>query len=115
MTQVVTVANGNSRQRVVSATIRQQGEQSEMLVTLPHRLNLQEGVGFSIDDATPERFNIHTADANGSHTRIPLTKGRVSAMKKGTFMNFNVVSQTGGNVKLQLSLIGFTQAFDLMN
>ena len=114
MTQVVTVANGNSRQRVISATIHQQGGESEILATLPHRLNLQDGVGFSIDDATPERFNIHTADANGSHTRIPLTKDRVSAMKKGATMNFNVVGQTGGNVKLQISLSGFTQAYNLM-
>lgn len=114
MSQVVTVANGSSRQRVISAVIRQQEENPEVLITLPHGLNLLEGVRFAIDEASPQRFDIHAADSNGSYVRIPLTKDRVSNMKKGNILTLGVVARGGRNLNLQLSLDGFTQAYDLM-
>ncbi|MEP1444202.1 MAG: invasion associated locus B family protein [Hyphomicrobiales bacterium] len=114
MSQVVTVANGNSRQRIVSATIHRQDENAEILITLPHGLNLLKGVGFAIDEASSQRFDIHAADANGSYVRIPLTKDRVSAMKTGNIMKLSVVGSNGQNINLQLSLNGFTQAYNLM-
>ena len=114
MSHVVTSTNGNRRQRIISATIRQQNENPEISVTLPHGLNLLEGVRFSIDDATPQRFDIHAADANGSYVRLPLTKDRLSALKSGSVMKFSVVGTSGQNIILELSLKGFTQVYDLM-
>lgn len=114
MSQVVTAADGNRRQRIISATIRRQNEKSEISVTLPHGLNLLEGVRFSIDDASAERFDIYTADTAGSRISIPLTKDRLSSLKSGSVMKFSVVGSNGRNINLELPLQGFTQAYDLM-
>jgi len=114
MSQVVNIANGNNRQRIISAIIHQQNDNPHILVTLPHGLNLVEGARFAIDEAEFQRFDIHTADANGSYVRIPLTKERVSKLKSGNIMKFSVFGSNSRNIILQLSLNGFTQAYDLM-
>ena len=112
MTHVLTIASNN--QRIASVTIRPHAENPEIVILLPHGLNVQDDVGFTIDDGATERILIQTADANGAHTRIALTKERLSALRAGNLLRLTVTGSGGRDIRLEFSLNGFAKAYDLM-
>ena len=112
MSYVLTIASNN--QRIASVTISPHAENPEIVILLPHGLNVQDGVGFTIDDGATERILIQTADANGAHARIALTKERISALRAGNLLKLNVTGSGGRDIRLEFSLNGFAKAYDLM-
>ena len=112
MSYVLTIASSN--RRIASVTIRPHAENPEIVFLLPHGLNLQEGVGFAIDDGSAERISIQTADANGAYTRIALTKERILALRAGNQLKLNVTGSGERDIRLEFSLNGFAKAYDLM-
>jgi invasion protein IalB len=103
----------NTGQRVLSVAIAKTpaGAYSATL-SLPHGLNLPEGVQVWIDEGQRAKHAITTADQNGSYAIVPLDQAMIGSMKKGTILNVLVKSASGDEVTFQLSLNGFTAALE---
>ena len=100
----------NTGQRVLSVAISRAASGYVARLSLPHGLNLPEGMQVWIDDGTRAHHVITTADQNGSYASVPLDAGMIAAMKKGTILNVLVKAASGDEVNFQLSLNGFTAA-----
>ena len=114
MTQTISTTSGNNRRRILLASIRKQSENESIVFTLPHGLNFKNGVGFAIDDEKSVRSDFQSADTNGSYASIPLTAERLKALKSGNLMKVIITGSNGRNINIELTLNGFTQAYDLM-
>ncbi|MYZ49401.1 invasion associated locus B family protein [Propylenella binzhouense] len=112
MTQVLIAKN--TGQRVVGAAIFRTGDRGAIILrlSLPHGLRLPDGVRVSIDDGKRTTVPIETADQNGSYANIPVAGDFLAALKRGHMLSVAVTSVRGEEAAFQLSLDGFTAAFD---
>jgi len=110
-----TVFAGKTKRRIFSATIREVEEKHVLLLALPHGLNLLEGVKLSIDSGDVRTYPIHTADVNGAYANIALTDEMSAGMREGNILSLNVVASSASVIELQLSLSGFSAAYDLLS
>lgn len=109
-----TVFAGNSQRRIFSATIREVGDKHMLILALPHGLNLLEGVKLSIDSGEVRTYPIHTADVNGAYANVSITDEMSDSMRAGNILSLNVVASSSSVIELQLSLTGFSAAYDLL-
>jgi len=110
------VIQNESRQRILTASIFKDTQGGYfMRLLLPHGLDITQGVSLNIDEGSPVKHTINTADVNGSYARIPLEPELIAAMKSGNIIVVGVNSASGAGINLQLSLTGFSTAFDLFN
>ena len=100
----------NTGQRVLTVAISRAASGYAARLSLPHGLDLPEGVEVWIDDGPRTKHVIATADQNGSYAVVPLDEAMIAAMKKGTILNVLVKAASGDEVTFQLSLNGFTAA-----
>ncbi len=100
----------NTGQRVLALAISRSPSSYSARLSLPHGLDLPEGVRVWVDDGQPTKHVIATADQNGSYANLPLDEALLAAMKKGTILNVAVKAASGDEVTFQLSLNGFTAA-----
>ncbi|MCQ0988628.1 invasion associated locus B family protein [Jiella marina] len=101
-------------QRLFAASVAKgtEGGQPQMRLSLPHGVVLTEGIELWVDSGDHRQVAIRTADQNGSYASLPLEPALIEAMKSGRTLNAGVVRETGGKVVFQLSLAGFTAAFE---
>lgn len=112
MSQVLIAKNTN--QRVLAAEIFKDAKSGGYMLrlSLPHGLNLPEGVQMWIDEGARSKYVIGTADQNGSYAVLPLSTDLLAALKRGTILNVAVKANSGDEIILQLSLSGFTAAIE---
>ena len=109
-----TVFAGKTNRRIFSATIRKVRDKHLLILALPHGLNLLEGVKVSIDSGEAKTYPIHTADINGAYANIVLTDDMSDSMRAGNILSLNVMASSANAIELQLSLAGFSAAYDLL-
>nr|WP_272211301.1 invasion associated locus B family protein [Marinicella sp. W31]MDC2877189.1 invasion associated locus B family protein [Marinicella sp. W31] len=86
--------------------------QPTLQVTVPTFRIIPAGVAMQIDNSSPQRINFEICTAEQCIARAPLTDTLVSAMKRGgqvTFTSVNVRQQPN---PVDVTLSGFTAAFD---
>ncbi|PXA96871.1 invasion associated locus B family protein [Nostoc sp. 3335mG] len=105
-----TLLAGQTGQRVVSANITRQDGKLVMQLALPHGLRLPDGVDIAVDGGARSSFTIVTADQNGSYAEVPLDDALLGALRAGQILEVVVQAYDGGEIVLQLSLAGFTEA-----
>lgn len=111
-----TIIQSGTRQRIVTARIFKDAQgRHAMRLLLPHGLDFTKGVSLSIDGGNMSRHSINTADANGAYASVPLDDGLIAAMKAGNVVELGIANISGNNIKLNLSLDGFTANFALLD
>lgn len=109
-----TIQTADTRQRVLAATISGGSGSRILVLALPHGLDLPSGVVLGVDTGKTEKFPINTSDANAAYARIPLSAEILLAMKAGSKINLQATGALGRTINLELSLDGFSKAYDLM-
>ncbi len=103
-------------QRVLTLTVRRQGEKGELalLLALPHGLYLPSGVSYQIDSGEKATAAVQTSDQNGAYAVVPLSSALLGALKAGTTLNIGMEALTRKPLTIPVPLKGFTAAVDKM-
>lgn len=103
-------------QRVLTLTVRRQGEKGELalLLALPHGLFLPSGVSYQIDNGEKATAAVQTSDQNGAYAAVPLSPALLKALKTGTTLNIGMEAVTRKPLTIPVPLKGFTAAVDKM-
>ena len=104
-------------QRVVSLRLARTAEDKARTVatlSLPHGILLTEGVTFWVDDGPKTVAAITRADAAGSYGSFQFEDDLASAFKKGVVLHVSAKSLNGEDFVVDLSLSGFSAAYDKM-
>ncbi len=81
----------------------------------PLETNLIEGLGFSVDNAEPRGYPFSFCAPVGCVSRLGFTEAELNGMKRGKQASVSLLpfgADPANPVKLNLSLAGFTAAFD---
>ncbi len=81
-------------------------------IVTPLGVVLTDGLGLSIDDAARESAPFQICTEQGCLVREPIDATLVERFKKGSNVKVEVVAAAKGDVTTDLSLRGFTAAFD---
>ncbi|MCB1438264.1 MAG: invasion associated locus B family protein [Nitratireductor sp.] len=101
--------------RLLSVTILENASGgTDMVLSLPHGVALQDGVNYKIDSGAKRSGNITVADANGSYSKIPLTADDIANMRKGTSLEVSAFVEGSNGIAFNVDLTGFARAYDLM-
>lgn len=111
--QTITVTQ--TGQRLISMSLQSGQENPSLLISLPHGLRLQSGLGFSVDKGAVELFEFTTSDATGVYARVPLTADRLASLRAGNTIKIGVTGNGGRALNFELSLAGFSATYDLAN
>ena len=111
MSQVLRTRNGN--QRVLTVAIEKAPSSPETIVfALPHGVDLTKGVAASVDGGQAREVAIQTADAAGSYGRLPVDADLLASLRAGRTLNVAFFAANGQRVETQVSLNGFSSAFE---
>jgi invasion protein IalB len=112
MSQVLFVKS--TSQRAIGVTIfRPDPKGSAMMrISLPHGILLPDGVSMWVDSGQPTSHVIAIADQNGSYSTFELDGTLILMLKAGHVLNLGVKLPNGQSIDFQLSLKGFSTAFD---
>lgn len=100
-------------QLVGSVTIRTvAGNQPMMIVTVPLGLYLGAGVSFDVDGANAQKLDLETCDRNGCYAQLALSEEQLAAFRGGQALDIVFQNLNRQPVKLPMSLVGFTAAYD---
>ena len=114
MSQTLLVAKTRQRILRVAITKTQQADQMIMSVSMPHGLYLPGGLTLAVDAAPGKRYDIQTADQNGSYTNLLLDAALLDAFKRGNVMSITLQNANRQPVKMELYLTGFTEMLDTL-
>jgi invasion protein IalB len=112
VTQSMIVAQ--SGQVVAAATVfKATGNAAPYGLTLvmPHGLFLPAGASIQIDAEAVQALPIETCDQRGCYSTVPLPEKTVTSMKTGKLLTITFQNLSKSNVKVQLPLAGFAEAF----
>jgi invasion protein IalB len=112
MSQVLYVKS--TAQRAIGVTIfRPDPKGSAMMrISLPHGISLPDGVNLWVDSGQPTKHVIAIADQNGSYSTFELDGTLILMLKAGHVLNLGVKLPNGQSIDFQMSLKGFSNAFD---
>jgi invasion protein IalB len=100
-------------QLVGSVTIRTiAGGEPIMIVSVPLGLYLGAGVSFDVDGANPQQLQLETCDRAGCYAQLKLTDDHLNAFRGGQALDIVFQNLNRQPVKLPMSLVGFTAAYD---
>lgn len=108
-----TQVGGESRQRVLTVELRAtEADAVGGVLVLPFGLNLDHGVSLAIDDAAPSgSLRFSTCLPVGCLVPLDFDANAVAAMRAGNAIAVRAAaSETGQEVGLSISLLGFTSA-----
>jgi invasion protein IalB len=101
--------------RLLSVTILENASGgTDMVLSLPHGVALQDGVNYKIDSGAKRSGNITVADGNGSYSKIPLSAEDIANMRKGTSLEVSAFVEGSNGIAFNVDLTGFARAYDLM-
>jgi len=100
-------------QLVGSVTIRTiAGSEPMMIVSVPLGLYIGAGVSFDVDGANPQQLQLETCDRAGCYAQLKLTEDHLNAFRGGQALDIVFQNLNRQPVKLPMSLVGFTAAYD---
>jgi invasion protein IalB len=100
-------------QLVGSVTIRAiAGSDPLMIVSVPLGLYLGAGVSFDVDGANAQQLELETCDRAGCYAQLKLSEGNLNAFRGGQALDIVFQNLNRQPVKLPMSLVGFTAAYD---
>ena len=84
------------------------------VIALPLGVMLEEGILMQVDQALPRRYRYALCDAGGCYSRLGLSKVEINRMKAGSKMTMTIYAYQSPDqpIDLEVSLAGFTKAFD---
>ena len=87
---------------------------SGAIIVMPLGVSLEDGLELQVDSALPRRYGFQYCAETGCFSRIGFTDNELHRMMRGAVMKMTVYSVFGGPtpVELQVSLSGFTDAFN---
>ncbi|WP_075221262.1 invasion associated locus B family protein [Acuticoccus yangtzensis] len=111
ITQELRSQNG---QFLASAAIREfEGEQRKsLLLSVPVGMLIQPGVQIQIDGAQPEKAAFQICFPNACYAELAIDANFVTRLKRGGKMGVNTINRQGSPVRFDMTLIGFTAAYD---
>ena len=86
------------------------------VIALPLGVMLEEGILMQVDQALPRRYRYVMCDRDGCYSRLGLSRNEVGRMKAGSSMSMTIFAFANPDqpIDLEISLAGFTKAFDSM-
>ncbi len=84
------------------------------IVSVPLRGYLAPGIELRVDSREPVRILYETCDPSGCHAGFPLEGAVLQAFRAGMTARFRVWTARDEPVDLDISLIGFTAAFEAL-
>ena len=110
MQQVLRTRNGG--QRILSVGVeRVDGGNPQLILALPHGVDLTKGVDVSVDGGQARTVPIATADAAGSYARSEVDGNLLASLREGRQLNVAFASAAGQRIETQVSLKGFRAAY----
>lgn len=110
--QAVSVRKTGQRLLMLSVTRPGGGEETAMLIQLPHGLFLPAGVTLTIDEGKPKTIVVQTCDAKGCYAGDALGKDEVNAMQTGKALTVGFQNLEKKALNIALPLAGFKAAYD---
>jgi len=103
-----------SGQMLASVQIRESpGEARKLLLlSVPVGLLIQPGVQLQVDGAQPDTAQYTICFPNACYAELPIDDGYVNKLKAGGKLQLTAVNQQGREVRFDLTLIGFTAAYE---
>lgn len=86
--------------------------ESVLEILVPLRVALQGGLGIQIDGGKPQRAPFNYCQPSGCVLQTPMPVAMVASMKKGVNAKVDVIMMPKSPVDVQLSLSGFTKAYN---
>ena len=104
----------NTGQRIGSVTIRMPGDRENpvMVIQIPTGLLLPAGVSIDIDGKDQQQLELETCDGNSCYVRQPVSDSLLASMVRGQTLNISFQNLNKQKIKLPLSLVGFTAAYN---
>lgn len=104
----------NNGQFLASAAIREfPGEaRKSMLFSVPVGMVIQPGVQIQIDGADPEKADYQICFPNACYAERAIDAAYINKLKGGGKLRLTTFNQQGKQVRFDLTLIGFTTAYD---
>tara|TARA_R110000850_G_scaffold94971_1_gene199888 strand:+ start:14086 stop:14424 length:339 start_codon:yes stop_codon:yes gene_type:complete len=90
------------------------GEEATALLTFPLGILLSTGWQYDIDGGRKTVLPFEICNADGCHAGIKLDPQLLSAMKRGNTMRVRFFDAAQTEVNTEISLIGFTKAYEAM-
>jgi len=111
---IQTVLARGSRLRLMSIAISKLASASgpKLQLSLPHGVSLQDSAEVWVDKGAPKKVPIRNADANGSYALADIDADLLESLKKGSLLSSAFKTLDGKRVVVQVSLNGFTTAFE---
>ncbi|UOM34565.1 invasion associated locus B family protein [Acuticoccus sp. I52.16.1] len=111
ITQELRTQNG---QFLASAAIREFDGESRrsLLLSVPVGMLIQPGVQIQIDGSQPEQAPYQICFPNACYAEKTIDDGFISRLKRGGKMAVNTINRQGKQVRFDMTLIGFTAAYD---
>ncbi|RAI00609.1 invasion associated locus B family protein [Acuticoccus sediminis] len=111
ITQELRTQNG---QFLASAAIREfEGEsRRSLLLSVPVGMLVQPGVQIQIDGAQPEKAPFQICFPNACYAERTIDEAFIGRLKRGGKMRINTMNRQGKQVSFDMTLIGFTSAYN---
>lgn len=109
-----TVSVKKSRQRILTAaiSISPKTKTPIMLFHLAHGIYLPTGVSLKVDTEKPAKIMVEFCNSKGCYARFPVAEAVLKSMKNGKAMEVGFQNLNKQTLNIQLSLKGFTAAYD---
>lgn len=107
-----TLTHAQTNLKILSASVTKPDKAStlRMTVQVPHGVMLQYGVKLSVDKKNAIVVPIVEANQNGAYANLEVSSSLLDALKRGSALNVTMQNKNGQDVKISLSLKGFTKA-----
>lgn len=103
-----------NRQRILTAAVSfpPKSKDPVMLFHLAHGIYLPAGVSMQIDTEKAKKVVVEFCDARGCYARLPIAKAALKALKNGKTMSVGFQALNKQTLSVQLTLKGFTAAYE---
>lgn len=81
-------------------------------LSLPHGIDLTKPISFKVDELDVRDINVSWADQSGSYATILVDDVLLAQLKAGRSIFVGMRARAGNSLKMELSLAGFTKAFE---
>ena len=105
-----TIVNSQTRQRVVTVSIRKQPGGLSMVLALPHGLHIPGGVTYQVDSGQARPLPIMVSDDKGVYAIAPVDDALFTSMKRGATFKVSVMALNRRPISIPMTLTGFTAA-----
>ena len=99
-------------QLLAAVSVREMGDKKVLFTAVPPGMLLRDGLRVHIDGANPTRADYTICFPNLCFAEAEIKPDYISALKRGTNLVVTTLNQQGKPVNFDISLAGFTKAYD---